>query len=138
MRQLDQHALEEARAAEAQRRSRLGGKEYFDWTHRIRMTPLAIDDLVLLHNSSIEKSHNVKIDNRWLGPYRMRDVRDNGSYLLAELYGTKLRDSVAGNRLKRFFVRSEEEFGTIGEQRDEGGASRTSSGPSAELEDMRD
>ena len=128
MRQLDQQALEEARAAEAQRRSRFGGKEYFDRTHRIRMTPLAIGDLVLLHNSSIEKSHNVKLDDRWLGPYRIRDVRDNGSYLLTELDGTELRGSVAGNRLKRFFVRSEGGLGTIGEHRDGDEALRTGSG----------
>ena len=57
---------------------------------------------------TVEKSHNVKLDNRWLGPYRIRGVRDNGSYLLAELDGVELRGSVAGNRLKRFFVRDED------------------------------
>jgi len=105
MRQLDQQALEEARAAEQQRRSRFAGKEYFDAQRRIRTTPLEIGDMVLLHNSAIEKSHDVKLDNRWLGPYRVRKARKNGSYLLAELDGTELLESVAGNRLKRFFVR---------------------------------
>ena len=85
-------------SAEAQQRSQLGGKEYFDRTHRIRMTPLAIGDLVLLPHSSIEQSHNKKLDrkldNRWIGPYRIREVKDNGSYLLAELDGAKPRGSV--------------------------------------------
>src|SRR6266516_2561273 len=85
-------------SAEAQQRSQLGGKEYFDRTHRIRMTPLAIGDLVLLPHSSIEQSHNKKLDrkldNRWIGPYRIREVKDNGSYLLAELDGAKPHGSV--------------------------------------------
>ena len=60
----------------------------------------------------------------------MRDVRDNSSYLLAELDGTKLPDAVAGNHLKEFSYKAKK---TVGEQRDEDGTSRTSSG----LEDMR-
>ena len=104
-------------------------------------TPLRIGDLVLLRNSSIEKSHNKKhgrkLDIRWIGPYRIREVRDNGSYLLAELDGTELRGSVAGNRLKRFCVRSEG-LGIVGEQRDEDEASWTGSRPSAELGDAGD
>jgi len=94
-----------------------------------------IGDLVMLHNSSIEKSRNKKLDIRWLGPYRIREVKDNGFYVLAELDGAELRDSVAGNRLPRFFVRG---FETIGEHRDGDEASRKGAGPSAELGDARD
>ena len=61
--------------------------------------------------------------------------------MLAELDGAKLRDSVAGNRLK-FFVRDLTEKGE-GQQGclegcDEDEVSREGSGPSATQEEVRD
>ena len=107
MKQLDLRNLEEARAAEALKRSRLGNKAYFDSRKRMRALHQQIreGDLVLMHNTRIQKSWDKKLDNNWLGPYRVREVSGVGFYRLMELDGSVLRESVAGNRLKKFFSR---------------------------------
>lgn len=59
--------LEEARAAEASRRCRVGNKAYFD-SHK-RMRPLhqkiGVRDLVLMQNTRIQKSWDKKLDSNW-------------------------------------------------------------------------
>ena len=71
MKQLDIHYLEEARAAETLKRTRLGNKAYFDVHKRLRAANqlINIGDLVLLHNTRIQKSWDKKVDNNWWGPY---------------------------------------------------------------------
>jgi len=44
------------------------------------------------------------VDN-WFGPYRIWEASPAGYYRLEELDGTQAAQSVAGNRLKRFFTR---------------------------------
>jgi hypothetical protein len=107
MQQLDQRALTEAKAAERLEKARMGDKRYFDKRKRLRTArqQLQVGDLVLLHNTAIETSHNVKLEDQWRGPYRIREVSDTGFYRLEELEGTHLRESFAGNRLKKFFSR---------------------------------
>jgi len=110
MTQLDEQALDQARAAEALEESRTRNKEYFDAKRRLRKSvdqQIKIGDLVLLHNTSIQKSHNKKLEDNWFGPYRVREVTDSGYYRIEELDGTILTESIAGNRLKRFFTRQE-------------------------------
>ena len=109
MKQLDEHSLDIALAAGELERSRKGNKQYFDATKRLRTASetLSVGDLVLLHNSSIVKSHNIKLLDCWLGPYRIREVSDAGFYRLEELDGVHLTESFAGNRLKRFYPRAE-------------------------------
>ena len=49
-----------------------------------------------------------KLDDRWFGPYRIREIPDDSTfYKLEELDGTHLKATFAGNRLKRFFSRAE-------------------------------
>ena len=109
MKQLDQRSLEESRAAEELKRSRMGNKRYFDAHKRLRTAgqQLGVGDLVLLHNTAIQTSHNVKLEDQWFGPYRIREVSELGFYRLDELDGVELQESFAGNRLKRFFARTE-------------------------------
>lgn len=80
MKQLVERELEEAIAAERLERARLGDKRLFDEKRRLRSgrQELKVGDLVLLHNSAIDTSHNVKLEGRWLGPYRVREVSDAG------------------------------------------------------------
>jgi len=108
MKQLDVHYLEEARAAETLKRTRLGNKAYFDAHKHLRAAnqQINIGDLLLLHNTRIQKSWDKKVDNNWWGPYRVREVSSAGFYRLAELDGTELAESFAGNRIKKFFVRA--------------------------------
>jgi len=66
---------------------------------------LLINDELLL-----SRNRQKKINDRWHGPYRIREVaEDSIFYRLEELDGTPLTSSIAGNRLKRFFVRGEEQ-----------------------------
>jgi len=80
---------------------------YFDKKKRLRNEKhsLQVGDLVLLHNTAIDKSHNVKLEDRWLGPYRIHKIADSGYYRLNELDGVELKESFAGNRLKKFLFR---------------------------------
>ena len=49
---------------------------------------------------------HTKLDDRWSGPYRIREIpEDSTSYRLEELDNTPLSTTCAGNRLKRFFSR---------------------------------
>jgi hypothetical protein len=109
MKQLDEKTLEQSRAAERLKRARMGNKRYFDAHKRLRSAKqqIRIGDLVLLHNTSIETSHNVKLEDQWTGPYRIWEVAETGYYRLEELEGTHLEESFAGNRLKKFFSRND-------------------------------
>lgn len=89
---------------------------YFDDTHSLRRQPLAIDDYVLLHDSlkDYDMTSTQKLRFRWLGPYRIHGIKGNGSYSLKELDGTVIRHladasgSFNGDRLKRFYPRSDD------------------------------
>ena len=60
-----------AEAQLRQRRKREEGKEYFNEIRRIRLRPIAVDDLVLLHNIIREKdiTRSNKYIFKWLGSY---------------------------------------------------------------------
>jgi hypothetical protein len=110
MRQLDQRNVAQARAAENLQKSRLGNKAYFDQCKRLRPESQLLHngDLVLLHETRYfnDRGRERKLDYKWSGPYRIRAIGENSTYyLLAELDGTPLQRSFAGNRLKRFFTR---------------------------------
>ena len=111
MRQLDQRALEEARAAENLERSRKENKTYFDEHKRLRGDGdlrLRMGDLVLLHTGKRQQSRVLqeKLDDYWRGPYRIRVISEDSTfYYLEELDGTPLAKTIAGNRLKKFFPR---------------------------------
>ena len=69
--------------------------------------PLPIGDLVVSHNTILQHSHSRKLDDKWRGPYRIREVSDNLTfyYLDDQLDGTHLAATLTGNRLKKFFSR---------------------------------
>ena len=97
IRQLDQRALEEARAAENLERSRKENKVYFDEHKRLRgdeQLQLHVGDLVLLHTGKRQQSRVLKekLDDYWRGPYRIREIpEDSTFYFLEELDGPSLR-----------------------------------------------
>jgi hypothetical protein len=98
--------MEEAR--DLVRRMREQGKENFDALHNTKDKEIAADDLVLLHDTQHEsdKSSNRKLNNRWRGPFRVKQaIADKGTYLLEELDGAPLAGTVAANRLKKFHAR---------------------------------
>lgn len=65
-------------------------------------------DFVLMHTGKRTQSRvsKEKLDDYWLGPYRIREIpEDSTFYYLEEMDDTRKAKSVAGNRLKQFFSR---------------------------------
>ena len=112
MRQLDQKVLTEAQASRNLQNSRNANKTYYDQHKQLRTESqqLHVGDLVLIHQTkdSFSRSRAKKLHDRWFGPYRIREIpKDSTFYWLEELDGTHLKATFAGNRLKRFFSRTE-------------------------------
>ena len=112
MHQLDAQRQTEELAAENLRKSRLSNKEYFDQHKRLRpeSQKLSVGDLVLVYDDQIGKSRSqsTKSNDRWRGPYRIREVPEDSTYYrLEELDRTSLVQSFVGNRLRKFFVRGD-------------------------------
>ena len=107
-RQLERREEDLVKVAESIKQSRLQNKDYFDRHMRKRNRPIVAGDLVLLYNSQLDKQWSKKLDNRWLGPYRVKEVReDRGTYRLEELDGAELSQFVPGEWLKLFVVRGD-------------------------------
>jgi len=66
---------------------------------------MEIRDIVLLYNSSLDKQWSQKLKNKWLGPYKISEIGETGTYLLNELDGTELQGIFAEDRIKKFFAR---------------------------------
>jgi len=92
-------------AQENVRKSRLCNKAYFDKNCWERVQTLEIGDMVLLYNSSLDKQWSPKFKNKWLGPYKIREIGETGTYLLNEPDGRELQGILPGDRIKKFFAR---------------------------------
>lgn len=123
MEQLDERRRMEIDAARNLRLSRLRNKTYFDISKRLRPPgqKLRNGDLVLVFRFPNQKIHSRarKLDERWQGPYRIRDeVEDSTFYMLEELDGTPLKQKFPGDQLKLYFARTRLELGWAeGEER---------------------
>ena len=86
--------------------SRLKNEAQFDKVLRRIKEVLKVGEMVLLHNTALDKQWSKKLDNCWLGSYWISKAQlDLGTYLLSELDGAKLNGVYAGDRLKQFFSR---------------------------------
>ncbi|KAJ6110196.1 hypothetical protein N7486_002431 [Penicillium sp. IBT 16267x] len=92
-RQILQKDADIAEALHRYERIRERNKDYFDSTRAIRLKPLEVGNLVLVHDTQIQDDVRAlqKLRFRWHGPYRIREVVGNGSYKLEELDGTPMR-----------------------------------------------
>jgi hypothetical protein len=88
--------------------SRRKGMLYHDKVnaHRLR-GPLPIGTTVLYQNVLKEASHGRKLEDRWFGPFRVRERLAKGSYLLEEMDGTEMRSPYPTKRLRRYFPRGQ-------------------------------
>jgi hypothetical protein len=86
--------------------SRKKGMLYHDKinAHRLRDS-LPIGSTVLYQNVLKEASHGRKLEDRWFGPFRVRERLTKGSYLLEEMDGTKMRSPYPARRLRRYYPR---------------------------------
>ncbi|GBG84672.1 hypothetical protein CBR_g39047 [Chara braunii] len=72
--------------------SRRADKVRWDKQSRVRKKPLEVGDIVLLYDSSLEKQWSRKLDNRWMGPYRIIKKTEHGAYEIEEMDGACGRD----------------------------------------------
>ena len=98
-----------ARARETLAKSRFASKKAFEakFGRRITRTSYKPGDLVLVRNVANEKtvSINKKIDNRYMGPYRVKRETRGKAYVLEELNGNVSGTSVAAFRLIPYIKR---------------------------------
>lgn len=90
-RQLERREEDIQEAKNNVRKSRLRNKAYFDKNRRERKDKVAVGDMVLLYNSALDKQWSQRLKNKWMGPYKVREIaEERGTYLLDELDGTEL------------------------------------------------
>src|SRR6202165_2412562 len=68
--------------------------------------------MVLVYQAKFDvnaKFHGAKYRDRWAGPFRVHRRLKSGSYQLMELDGTRMKGSVAANRVKKFYSREQRE-----------------------------
>lgn len=94
-------------ALERLKSARLGNKERFDKTHRLRMKKIEQGDWVLMFDCTLEHQHSTvrKFARRQFGPSVVERLNDNATYLLRELDGTMFKIPIAGKRIKAYWRR---------------------------------
>ncbi|PLW34331.1 hypothetical protein PCANC_25509 [Puccinia coronata f. sp. avenae] len=76
-----------------------------DWNATKIRESLAPGNLVLAYNRSLEMQWGQLFAHKWNGPFRVVKQVMGGSYVLAELNGTKLKHQFAADQVKRYFLR---------------------------------
>ena len=111
------HCIKDA-AIKNLKASRLKNNEYFDKNKSLNSETAIISekDLFLLHDTKLENQHTNKLADNWDGPYIVHKILDGGAYVLTDLYGTEL-GAYAGNRLKNYWQRNEEEKNQKGNEK---------------------
>ena len=145
IRQLERRPEDIEVAIKRLKKAREKNKERFDRKHRLRPKSIQNGDWVLVYDSSLDNQHSTarKFAKRWFGPYVVKQVYDNATYLLQELDGTELKNPIAGKRVKIFQRRFEDQFSEefedveidIEDERDEDGIHE---GDDEDSEDVQD
>lgn len=72
-------------------------------------------DLVLIRNTRVEKEMNRKAKPRYLGPYAVVRRVKGGAYVLREMSGVILRQSIAAFRVNEYIERNYKQLRRIQE-----------------------
>ena len=110
IRQLERRPEDIEVAIKRLKEAREKNKERFDRKHRLRPKGIEGGDWVLVYDSSLDNQHSTarKFAKRWFGPYVVKQVYDNATYLLREFDGTELKTPIAGKRIKLFRRRGQD------------------------------
>ena len=78
----------------------------FKWEHSVTITDFNFGqgDLILVHNTSIEKALNWKMHARYFGPMIIVSCNKGGAYILYDLDGTLAHAPVATFRVIPYFT----------------------------------
>jgi hypothetical protein len=89
-----------ARAEQAERRNEATGRRF-----RPQIAQISEGDLVLVYDNvrSIDMSSVRKLQYRWQGPFRVKEIRDRNAYVLETLDGVTIATPFAAHRVKKFF-----------------------------------
>jgi hypothetical protein len=102
-----EHDFEVAAEKVAAAREKMANKRNEANTHRFRTdrTTIKKGDLVLVYNNlrQIDMSSFRKLENRWEGPFRVREIKERDTYFLQTLDGIPIRTPYTPNRVKKFF-----------------------------------
>ena len=71
--------------------------------HTQRSERFKIGNKVLLHQTQLENNLSAKLEAKWIGPYLIHEIYKKSNYKLRSLNGKLLKNSVHGNRLKRYY-----------------------------------
>ena len=86
-------------------RVRARKKDYWDSTREIDHKGFEVNDLVLLWDAirDLDMSRSRKLDDRWLGPYRIAEANvEKGYYRLEDLDGSRFKNTTPQRNLKKF------------------------------------
>ena len=99
--------------------TRLKSKEQFEsrYRHRLYTAHHKEGGLVLVRNTTIEKSLNRKCKPRYLGPYEVVRRTQGGAYILKELDGSVWRQKVAAFRLLPYVTRDDPRFARLTQEK---------------------
>lgn len=93
--------LEEEREAALDQTKAVQDKRKFRFDSRIRHEPIFAGDLVLIYDSRHQKFPG-KLHVRWIGPYLVNRVYENGSLECSTLDHEPLPTRVNGSRVKKY------------------------------------
>ncbi|KAF8462781.1 hypothetical protein BDZ91DRAFT_765069 [Kalaharituber pfeilii] len=72
---------------------------------RPNVDTIEVRDQVLVYNTKLDNQHTAKLANRWTGPYKVVEILEGGVYKIAKLDSAMAKETVAGNRIKKFYLR---------------------------------
>ena len=112
MRQLEKRQEDLDKAAELLTQTRLRSKEQFERRFKRRLFTDNHKEgaLVLVRNTTVEKSMNRKSKPRYLGPFEVVRRTKGGSYVLKELDGSIWSQKVAAFRILPYILRDPEKL----------------------------
>ena len=96
-------ALEEARFHAHEQTEAVQIKQKLRWDKKLSKVTIMSGDIVLVYDSRHEKFPG-KLHIRWLGPFQVTRIHENGSLELETLEGEPLATRINGSRVRKYYV----------------------------------